>query len=73
MRSGFSEGMRNHAALIYARLLTTSSVLAEDVRTALETFVQGCTPPLTPSEIDGAVKSGTKSWAKSIANDTISE
>jgi hypothetical protein len=73
LRGGFSEGHRNRAAFIYARLLTTNGEIAEDVQTALEDFGQECTPQLTPSEIDSAVKSGTELRAKSIANETISE
>jgi hypothetical protein len=72
LRNGFSAGLRAYAALIYARLLTTCGASPTKVRADVTLLGQHCKPPLTPAEINGAVKSGTQRRSNSIANATIS-
>jgi hypothetical protein len=73
LRSGFYDGQRNDAAFIYARLLTTWGCSPKQIQSEVRCLGRSCTPPLTPREIAGAIKSGTKRMPGSITNKTIRE
>jgi len=73
IRGGFMRGCRNHAALIYARLLTTYGANPSHVRELVEEFGLTCRPPLKSGQIRDAVVSGTKPLSRSITNERISE
>src|SRR5262249_10580195 len=57
MRAGFREGCRNHAALIYARLLSTIGVPSEAVSGLVKKLGKSCIPKLSDHEIAGAITS----------------
>lgn len=53
-RGGFSEGHRNHAALIIAATLRSLHREPEDITEYLTRFAERCRPPLSASEVRGA-------------------
>jgi hypothetical protein len=75
MRGGFSEGCRNHAAVLYTHFLTQNGIRGVDLERHLEEFAAECRPALSNSELRGAIQTGRKmktgSW--SISNQTIAQ
>ncbi len=56
MRGRFSEGCRNHEAYIYAVILRGYGMKDKVVQQELTKMGNECLPPLTVSEIDGAIE-----------------
>jgi hypothetical protein len=57
LRNGFHEGQRNHAARIYAGILWSAGYRDDVLKGIVEEFAQGyCHPPLSRSEVSGAVR-----------------
>lgn len=71
LRNGFSEGCRNHAALLLATTLHGLGVGTAELSDRLSALAAGCRPPLSDSECRSAIKSGTSGRYR-FSNATIS-
>ncbi|MGA8086719.1 MAG: hypothetical protein WCA10_05385 [Terracidiphilus sp.] len=72
MRGSFSKGCRNGAALMYAVILRGNGMKDSVVRQQLEKMGGECSPPLTASEISGAIQQSNRSRGQ-IRDSTIAD
>jgi hypothetical protein len=72
IRGGFSKGCRNRAAYIYAVILRGNGMKDTDVQKELTKMGSECDPPLTLSQIDGAIEQ-SKNNRGQIRDSTIAD
>jgi hypothetical protein len=72
MRGGFSEGCRNRAAYIFGVILRGNGITDSVVGQQLTKFGSDCLPPLTASEIGGAIQQSKYNRGK-IRDSTIAD
>jgi len=61
MRGGFEEGCRNRSAYIYGVILRGVALTEAAIAEAVTQFGQECRPPLSPSQINGAIEQSRES------------
>ena len=73
MRGGFLDGCRNHAAVVYAWLLSRSGMDRATVLGNVQGLARGCRPPLDSAAVNGAVKTAFGRTMRRVGDQTISD
>jgi hypothetical protein len=73
MRSGFAEGCRNRAALLYGSFLRRSRTPREIVVAEVKTLAAECRPPLPPAETRQVIKSALSRKLTRFRDQTIAD